>query len=142
MWIRINHMRIRIRKILWMRIQDNKITKLITNHHLKVKKKYFFRFKLEKYNFLLKKPPKSLFVKLCFSLNSIPLDPHHWPMTMSVTEPPPVFLTDLDPTYYSKRKSVKKTRLLIVKRYMSKPFLLNKYLPSLFLWFAIQETDK
>ena len=41
MWIRIYRMRIRLRKIwsLRIRIQDNRITKFISNHLLKVKKK-------------------------------------------------------------------------------------------------------
>ena len=44
MWILIDRMRIRSHKIIWMRIriQDNKITKLMSNHLLKVNKKYIF----------------------------------------------------------------------------------------------------
>jgi len=45
MWIRIGRMRIRIQKIWSMRIriQDNKITNLISNNLLKVKKKNIFK---------------------------------------------------------------------------------------------------
>ena len=41
MWIRIDRMQITIHKIwsMWIRIQNNKITKFIMNHLLKVKKK-------------------------------------------------------------------------------------------------------
>ena len=46
MWIRIVHMRIRIHKIWWMRIQiqiqDSKITKLISTHLLIIRKKIYF----------------------------------------------------------------------------------------------------
>jgi len=68
-----------------IRIQVKRITKLISNYLLKVKKKiyfqicteileisYFFRFRLEIYDFLRKK--KKL-VELSFSLHFIPLDP-------------------------------------------------------------------
>ena len=93
MWIRIDHMRIRIHKILSIWIRDNKITKFIPNHCLNVNKKKIFlnlylnlwdklllSFRLEKYNFLQKKP-QNLSVKLGFSHNFLPLgpdpDPHH-----------------------------------------------------------------
>ena len=76
--------------VLRIRIQVNIITKLILKYLLKVKKtynfqvwtfktleiSYFFRFRLEKYNFPAKKnKKKKLLVKLCFSLHFIPLDP-------------------------------------------------------------------
>ena len=81
MWIRIHCMRIRIHKILWMRIririQVNKITRFISTHLLQVEKKCmfksvpkpsrlanFFKFRLEKYNFLRKNPPNNLLAKL------------------------------------------------------------------------------
>ena len=45
MWIRINRMRLRIHKIwsLRIRIQNNKITKSISNYLLRVKKKNIFK---------------------------------------------------------------------------------------------------
>ena len=77
MWIRIYK--------IWsmqIRIQDNKITKFISNH-LKVKKKnvfsnlylnligklFFFSFRLEKYNFLRKTLNTFFLVEFCFFLH-------------------------------------------------------------------------
>ena len=75
-----------------VRIQVNKITKLISKLLFRSKKKIsslnlnlrdkllFFRLRLEKYNFLQKKK-KKLLVKLCFSLHFIPPDPDPDPRT-------------------------------------------------------------
>ena len=72
------------------RIQVNKIPKYISNYLPKknifnsvpkpLRLATFFRFSLEKYNFLRKKNKKPLLVELCFPLNFIPLDPgsYHW----------------------------------------------------------------
>ena len=81
--IRIDRMRIRIQ--IRIRIRDINITILILIKLVKVKKKtnfqiytlgisYFFRFKLDLYNFLRKK----MLVKLSFSLCFTPLDPNQY----------------------------------------------------------------
>ena len=99
MWIRIDSMWIRIQKISWMwiRIQDNKTTKLISNHLLEVEKKnisksipqtletrlaFFLGSDLKNIISYAKIPKKNVLVKLYFSLHIIiiPLgldpDPH------------------------------------------------------------------
>jgi len=79
MWIHIDRIRIRIHKIWWIRIQIriqyNKITKSISNHLLKVKKKNYFQSVNKSISYFLGTDLKNmsyenkLLVKLCFSLH-------------------------------------------------------------------------
>ena len=82
-----------------VRIQVIKITKLISNHLLKVeRKKIFFQictwtsdiscifsFRLKKNIIFYENNPKTLLVELCFSLHFIPLDPD--PRTQMIAYP-------------------------------------------------------
>ena len=55
------------------KIKEEEKNNFKSDHNLR-DKLLFFISRLEKYNFLHKKP-KNVLVKLCFSLNFIPLDP-------------------------------------------------------------------
>ena len=120
MWIWINCLRIRIYKIWWMRIriQNNKITKLISNNLLKSRKKYIFKSVFKPYRLATflgsdlkniisyEKNPHFFLLKLCFSFHLTPLDPERIHRPKKNTNP--TGSKSLEINNYQKIRAIKK----------------------------------